>query len=101
MSKPLSPEQRLEWEARIRKQKESGLSLDRWCKENQIRPHAFYYWKKRLFPKPLNRSHFSEIPRPKTTGVSLECRGIVLRIDPHFDPAVLKLCLSVLTGLRC
>jgi hypothetical protein len=101
MSKPLSPEQRLEWETRIRKQMESGLSVDRWCRENQIRPHAFYYWKERLFPKSLSRSHFSEILRPKTTGISLECRGVVLRVDPHFDPATLRRCLSILMDPRC
>ncbi len=59
MSKPLSREKRLEWEEKIRKQRERSLSIDRWCRENQILPHTFYYWKERLFQKPLLSSSFT------------------------------------------
>ena len=38
-----SPEKRLEWETKLRQQKESGLSVDRWCRENQVTSTAFYY----------------------------------------------------------
>jgi hypothetical protein len=52
---PISPsaEKRLEWETKLRQQKESGLSVDRWCRENQVTSTSFYYWKERLYPKPL------------------------------------------------
>jgi hypothetical protein len=42
---PISPsaEKRLEWETKLRQQKESGLSVDRWCRENQVTSTSFYY----------------------------------------------------------
>ena len=63
MGSPLSSEKKLAWGENLRKQKESGLSIDRWCNENQIRTYTFRYWKERLFPKPLpSRLSFSELP---------------------------------------
>ncbi|MEI6242076.1 MAG: hypothetical protein WCP39_01560 [Chlamydiota bacterium] len=35
MSKSPSPEKRLKWEKKIREQINSGLSVTRWCRENQ------------------------------------------------------------------
>ena len=62
MPKPLSSEKKLEWEEKIRKQKDSGFSIERWCNEHQIRPHTFHYWKERLSPKLLpSRLSFDEL----------------------------------------
>ena len=97
MSKPPSPEKRLEWEEKIRKQRESGLSIDRWCRENQVLPHTFYYWKERLFPKQLpSRLCFAELSNAKRTGITIEHRNLRIHLDKHFDPSILKQCLSVL-----
>ena len=59
MSK-LSPAKRLEWKKRICCQRESGLSIERWCRENKIAPHLFYYWKARLFPV-IQKAAFIEV----------------------------------------
>jgi hypothetical protein len=102
MSKPLPPEKRLEWEEKIRKQQESGLSMEKWCNQHQIPSHRFYYWKERLFPKPpLNRSCFAELPDSKNTGIAIEYRGLQIRLDKHFDSAALKRCLSALMEIKC
>ena len=101
MKKPISVEKRNEWGEKFCKQRESGLSIDRWCHENQVPPHAFYYWKERLFPKSLADLSFSELANVKTTGITIEYRNLRIHLDKHFDPGVLKQCLSVLMGIRC
>lgn len=102
MPKPLSPDKKLEWEEKIRKQKESGLSVERWCRENQISPHTFYYWKDRLFPKPLpGHLNFAELSNAKETGIVIEHGNLRIRLDKHFDPNILKQCLALLMELQC
>jgi hypothetical protein len=102
MSKPLPPEKKLEWEEKVRQQLESGLSIAKWCSQNQIVVHTFYYWKERLFPKnQLTRSCFTELPVSQGTGISIEYRGVRILIDKYFDPATLKSCLSALKGVSC
>lgn len=98
MSKPPSPEKQHEWDEKFRKQRESGLSIDRWCRENQVQPHAYYYWKERLYPKPLRLS-FAELSDARGTGIAIEHRNLRIHLDKHFDPSVLKRCLSVLMGI--
>jgi hypothetical protein len=100
--KPISIEKRNEWEEKFRRQKESGFSIDRWCRENQIPPHAFYYWKERLFPKSMIDSlSFTELSNAKTTGITIECRNLRIRLDRQFDPIVLGQCLSILMKTPC
>lgn len=102
MPKPISPERKFEWEEKIRQQRESGLSIEPWCRQNQITPHTFYYWKNRLFPKtPLTRDCFAELPAAQGTGITLEYRGVRIHVDRCFDPAALKSCLSALKGIVC
>jgi hypothetical protein len=102
MSKPTSTAKKIEWETRIRQQHESGLSVDRWCRQNQVTSCSFYYWKYRLQPKTeLTRSCFTELPLDQGTGISIEYQGIRILIDKSFDPATLRNCLSALRGLQC
>jgi hypothetical protein len=97
MRKSIPEEKRIEWEDKFRKQRESGLSIDRWCRENQVSHPAFYYWKERLYPKPLlARPNFVELPPSQGTGISIECRGVTIRLDRKFDRSVLKQCLDLL-----
>jgi hypothetical protein len=100
MPKPINPEKKLEWEEKIRQQRESGLSMDRWCRENQIPAHTFHYWRDRLFPKPpLTRACFKELPTKQENGIVLEYRGVCIHIEKSFDIATLKACLSALKGM--
>ena len=36
------------WQQRIQACMSSGLSVNRWCKENHVSSPSFYYWKNRL-----------------------------------------------------
>jgi len=102
MPKPLSSEKKLEWEEKIRKQKDSGLSIERWCNEHQIRTHTFHYWKERLSPKPLpGYLNFAELPHQKETGIVIERGHLRIRLDKYFDPLVLKQCLTLLMEIKC
>jgi hypothetical protein len=83
-------------------QKESGLSIERWCRENHISPHTFYYWRDSLFPKPLpSHLNFAELSNAKETGIVIECGNLRIRLDRHFDPSILKQCLVLLMEIKC
>ena len=100
MPNPISTEKKLEWETKIRQQKESGLSIEKWCRHNHVTSCSFHYWKDRLQPKSeLTRACFSELPADQGTGISIEYQGIRILIDKSFDPATLRNCLSALRGL--
>ena len=102
MPTPSSETKRLAWEEKIRLRRESGLSIERWCRENQVSPHTFHYWKDRLFPKViLNRSCFTELADARASGISIECQGILIHLDKHFEPSTLKRFLAVLKEMKC
>ena len=103
MPKPISPEKKLEWQEKIRQQRESGLTIDKWCRQNHLPPHLFYYWKNRLFPRnQLTRSCFTELSSDNQgTGISIEYQGVRIHLDKDFDPSTLKSCLSALRGVSC
>lgn len=91
-----SIELRLTWEERIQKQKASGLTIQHWCRDNQIPIYLFYAWKRRLSPKTLSRGCFIEIAEAKDVGITIEMNGISIRLEKHFDAATLKRCLETL-----
>jgi hypothetical protein len=97
-----SPEKRLEWETKLRQQKESGLSVDRWCRENQVTSTSFYYWKERLYPKQLiTQSSFAELTETKGAAIAIEYQGFRIHVDRSFDSVALKRCLSLLKEIKC
>ena len=83
----------LRWEALIRKQQESGLSVARGCRENQIVPSTFHYWKGKL--QLLTRNNFLELAHEKTP-IAIECNHFRIRVEHGFDPDILKQCLVLL-----
>lgn len=101
MPRPSSSEKKQEWEEKIRKQRESGLSIERWCHDNQLPTHVFYYWRDKFLPKSLNRACFTELHDANRTGITIEYRGIRIHLDKHFEPSILKRCLAALKELKC
>ena len=85
MAKPLSQEQRQEWEKKLREQHDSGLSVVKWCRENQIPINAFYYWKNKLSPQLIDRSSFTELVETKATPLVLEYREMRIHLAQDFD----------------
>lgn len=101
MVKPLSEEQRREWAKKLRQQYESGLSVLKWCRENQVSLNAFYYWKHKLSAQFIDRSSFTELVDTKATPLVLEYREIRIHLDKDFDPQTLKRCLKTLREITC
>ena len=85
MSTPTSEEKKLEWKNLIEQQRQSGLSVDKWCQQFQIRPSTFQYWKDKLFPKHLQKSSFTELNLKRPDAISLQGRGVYIRLGRDCD----------------
>ena len=59
MPRYASEKKRQEWKELIEQQSQGGLSVRRWCLENQIRLNSSQYWKSKLQSHPLERSSFT------------------------------------------
>ena len=101
MPKSKSEDQRLEWKHLIEEQRQSGLSIEKWCKQKQIRSHIFYYWKDRLFPKSLQKTSFTELNMKRPDAVSLQARGIYIRIGIDCDLHLRKQLFSLFSEVSC
>jgi hypothetical protein len=111
MPKSVSEEVKQQWKEKILKQRESGLSIGAWCRQNNINVHTFRYWQNKFLPKPnFNRSAFKEIPQQKTvsfklpiinprkkTEITIEYQGAYIYIERVFDfSTTLRECLKAL-----
>lgn len=101
MPKPLSEDKKLEWKNLIEQQHQSGLSIDKWCRQFQIQPHAFYYWKDKLFPKSLQKTSFTELNVKQSDVILLQARGVSVRIGSNCDPYFRKQLFSLFAGGLC
>jgi len=96
-----SEAKQLEWKNLIEKQRQSGLSVDKWCLQNQIRPFAFQYWKDKLFPRQLKKSSFAELKVKRSDPISLQTQGIYIRIGSDCDPNLRKQLFALFGSLPC
>ena len=101
MPKPTSPEKQLEWKNLIEQQCQSGLSIDKWCLQNQIRPHTFQYWRDKLFPRQLQKSSFAELNMKRPDAISLQAQGLYVRMGRDCDPHLRKQLFAIFAGLPC
>lgn len=89
-----------QWERYLANQKASGLTIQRWCQENNISPHHFYYWKNKLKPPEppaeVTRASFTELLDKNRSQLFFECNGIRLYLDQACEPQLLKKCLKAL-----
>jgi len=98
---PASEEKKLEWKNLIELQRQSGLSIKKWCRQNQIVPHAFHYWKDKLFPRQLLKSSFSELNMKRPNTISLQARGLYVRMGSDCDSHLRKQLLDLFAELPC
>ena len=105
MPRPISPEQKREWEERVHLQKESGQTALRWCRELQVNYNLFLYWRRRFGLAPtrtITRSSFKELPNSSdNTGITIAYQQIQIHLAKDFDPVVLMRCLRALKAERC
>jgi transposase-like protein len=90
------------WRARIAEQERSGMSVGRFCQEQQITEQSFYVWRKRLRqPEPVRFALVESGAAPTETAAepALELvlkTGERLRIGRGVDEAALRTVLTVL-----
>lgn len=93
------------WEKQIKGWKESGLSQSAYCREHNLIPHRFTYWKQKLVKSPDAQVALVEV-HMKTGSNHSPTYSSPLRlvfnnqfhieIDRGFDPATLRLLIHVL-----
>ena len=101
MPQPFSQEKRSEWKDKIDQQKSSNKSITAWCRENHVLTRSFYYWRSKLFPKIMDSSCFTEIKNTESSDIIIECKGVRICLDKHFDSTSLKYCIAMLKGIKC
>lgn len=101
MPRPSSEEVQNEWKRCIEQQSQSELSIEKWCLQNQIRPHTFHYWKDKLFPRQLEKSSFTELNTKRPDAISLQARGLYIRMGNDCDPHLRKHLFALFAGLPC
>ncbi len=104
MPRPFPEEKRRIWQEKVQTQRISGLSMARWCREQQVNYNSFLYWDKRFPEKSqITRDSFQELYEETKTdpGVAIECQGMKVVLLKSFDPVVLAQCLQVLKALPC
>lgn len=101
MVKFVSEEKRIKWQGLIEQQKQSDLSAERWCQQNQINFRMFRYWKAKLFPKQLEKSSFTELNVRLPEAISLQARGIHIRISRNCDSKLRRQVITLFAEMSC
>lgn len=98
---PRSEKKQLEWKSLIEQQRESGLSIEKWCAQNHTHPHVFHYWKSKLFPKQLQKSSFTELNIKRADTISLQARGLYIRMCSDCDPGLRRQIFALMAEVTC
>jgi hypothetical protein len=85
------------WASRIEQWQASGLSMSRWCREQQVSLVQLSYWRKKSQPK---EGGFIELRDSEVTeaGISIELGAVRVVLNRRFDSAALKQVLQILRG---
>lgn len=98
-----------QWKERVKNQRESGLTIAAWCRQNNFTSHTFYYWRDKFSPKAtIKRENFKEIAERQIvdnenhqSGVCVQYQEFCIHLDQGFNMATLKQCLRALKELQC
>ena len=91
------------WQKLIQEQAESGLSAAAFCKDHQINPQRFYFWRRR-FKDESDASKEGGAFLELVPSSKIQASGIRIRIDErvsielerHFDPCTLRNAIDTL-----
>jgi hypothetical protein len=101
MPKSLSENKKLKWKSLIEEQRQSGLSIKKWCQKQNLIANTFHYWKDKLFPKELQTSSFVELKVKRPNEISLHTRGLHIRLGSDCDPVLRKELLALFAEAAC
>lgn len=107
-------EKREWWEQVIELQRESQVSVAEFCRHEGIKEHQFYYWKRRLSPKPQERKRQPFVPLEFLTsqeenvasgirncGITVISGSTRLELAKGFDGKELLRVLQLVGGAGC
>lgn len=101
MSKSLSEDKKLKWKSLIEEQRQSGLSINKWCQQQNLAPNTFLYWKDKLFSNHLQSSSFVELKVKRSHEISLQAQGLHIRLGADCDPILRKQLLTLFAEAAC
>lgn len=101
MSKPLLEDKKLKWKSLIEEQRQSGLSVQKWCQQQNLAPNTFHYWKGKLFPDHFQPSSFVELKVKRSHEISLQTQGLHIRLSGDCDPILRKQLLTLFAEAAC
>lgn len=101
MPRPASEAKKLEWNRLIEEQRQSGLSIEKWCRQKNLTPHTFHYWKDKLFPKQLQKASFTELNMRRPDAISLQARGLYVRMGGDCDSILRKQIFALFAEAAC
>ena len=87
----------------------SGLSMRKWCQENNIVYQTFQYWKEKILKDQLNghqeasitKKNFTELvdrPQSDPSEIEIVISKTSIRLRKGFDEETLRSCLCALGG---
>ncbi len=105
-TKPDPEQLRQIWKTHIERWEQSGQTQVAYCREHNLIPHQFTYWKKRFFRVDADISfvplRFSRNLPAAVTGSTFNLftqNGFKIEVGSGFDPAALKHLISVVQSL--
>src|SRR5579862_422099 len=100
-----------EWRERLEDFAQANTTVADWCYFHQVSVHQYYYWKRRLAPKPAPPTAqeawmpvdiVETPPNPAAaTGVTVRIAGAQIELTPDFNPATLRAVVVALSALPC
>jgi len=93
-----------EWRRWIGEWRASGLSVRAFCERRGLATHRFYYWRRVLERRPVEKAAFVPVQvvadtfPAQTSALELVLHGRIVRVAPGFDAATLRQLVTVLEG---
>ena len=107
-SKTRDERKKQQWRGWIGEWRASGLSVRAFCERRGLATHRFYYWRRVLERRPVEKAAFvpvqvvaEAVPALATALEVVLTDGRMVRVAPGFDAATLRQLLAVLEGRPC
>ena len=104
VDRPDPTQQRSFWEHHIGQWRNSGLSQLAYCRKHDIKPHRFYYWRRRIVKSQPDVSFLpvtlpADIPQRSQLMRILMPNGCVLELEGRAEPDQLARLMNIVAAL--
>lgn len=80
VSRQVDVEKRRAWKVRLERFRASGLTIARFCEQERVSVHTFYYWAKRVGANSVGRSTSAGGNPPRRTRRSVQAAATTVRV---------------------